>query len=249
MTEDKVTKLIELAKNSYEDAQRNKSKITNDWRIMDQLCVSSKRFKNLLNNLCSMDNCCYLELGCFRGGTLMAALYNNKPLSAYAVDNFSFNPLDQYKDPETGKLSHYNPEGWANVRINLIENLERLGLDKSVKLFMGDWNKISPTFIKHRINIVHLDINLSTVDILNFYDNKFDDAFVLVVSNYNEPTIREDFKTYITSKKYAIKHEIVNYSSSNSDSEGWWNGLGVFVIQKNNGEVNEKKVSNQPNQL
>ena len=45
MTEDKVTKLIELAKNSYEDAQRNKSKITNDWRIMDQLCVSSKRFK------------------------------------------------------------------------------------------------------------------------------------------------------------------------------------------------------------
>ncbi len=249
MSEEKVTKLIQLATSSYENAQRNQSKITNDWRVMDQYSMSSKKFKNLLSNLCSLDNCCYLELGCFRGGTLIAALSQNKTLAAYAVDNFTYNPLDHYKDPETGKISQYNPEGWPNVKISLIETLERLSLDKSVKMWMGDWNKMSPTFIKHKINIVHLDINRDVEQILNYYDVKLDDVFVLVVASYNETETREGVDAYLSNKKYQVKHKIVSYSTSNADSDGWWNGLGILVIQKQNEVVDVKKVSDQPNQL
>jgi hypothetical protein len=249
VNEEKTNKLIELATKSYENSQRNLSKIANDWRVMDQYSVSSKKFKNLLSNLCSLENCCYLELGCFRGGTLTAALMQNKLLAAYAVDNFTYNPLGQHKDPETGKISSYNPDGWPNVKLNLIENLEKLSLDKSVKVFMGDWDKISPTFIKHKLNIIHLDIPHKTNDILNFYDNKFDDVFILVVTNYNEREIREDVDKYISDKKYEGKHKITTYSASNADTEGWWNGVSVMVIQKQNEVLNEKKVSNQPNQL
>jgi len=244
MSEDKITKLIELAVNSYENAQRNQSKITNDWRVMEQYSVSSKKFKNLLSNLCSLDNCSYLELGCFRGGTLIAALSQNKLLGAYAVDNFTYNPLGQYRDPETGKISSYNPEGWPNVRMNLIETLERLNLDKAVKLWMGDWNKMSPTFIKHKINIVHLDINKDVDQILNYYDNKFDDSYVLVVGSYNESEVREGVDKFISDKKYQIKHKIINYSASNADTDGWWNGLGILVIEKQIEVVDVKKISN-----
>lgn len=248
MSEDKVTKLVELAKESYSNAQRNKAKISNDWRIMDQYSVSSKRFKLLLNNLCSVDNFTYLELGCFRGGTLCGALFQNKLLAAYAIDNFQYNPLDFYTHPETGERSNINPNGWDNVKLNLIDNLERLKLDKSVKLFVGDWNKISDSFIKHKINIVHLDIPKETDKILEFYDSKFDDVFILVVSNFNSSEIQNQVDAYIDKKNYTVHHKITNFSHSNADSEGWWNGLGVLVIQKL-GKQNEKEISNQPNQL
>lgn len=239
-----MTNLIELVKTSYLQAQKNQSKITNDWRIMEQYSVSSKKFKNFLNNLCAAENINYLELGCFRGGTLIAALSQNVLTSAYAVDNFTYDPLGLHKNEKTGEVSQYNPEGWPNVKMGLIEILERLGLDKSVKVWMGDWIKIPPTFIKHKINIVHLDINKDVEAILNTYDNKFDDSFILVVASYNETAVRDAVAAYITNKKYTVKHTLANYSSSNADSEGWWNGLGVLVVQKKEETVDDKKISN-----
>lgn len=230
----RAEQLIELCNTAYQEAQKNKAAIANDWRIMDQYSVSSKRFKLLLNNLCSLENCSYLELGCFRGGTLMAALYQNKPVSAYAIDNFTYDPRAFYVNPETGEKSNYNPDTWVNVRMSLIDNLERLGLDKSVKLFAGDWLKTPGSFIKNKVNIIHVDIDKDVDKILNFFCPKFDDTAVIVIGNYNETHVREKFHEFIqtNSLKFEIKHSVVNFSHSNADSEGWWNGLGMYVIER-----------------
>lgn len=244
-----MTELSDVIKEAYLDAQRNKSKIENDWRIMDQYSISSRKFKLLLNNICErVDNLAYLELGCFRGGTLCAALFKNKPLVAYAIDNFQYDPLSFYTNPETGEKSGINPEGWTNVKLTLIENLERFALDKTVKLFVGDWNKISDTFIKHKINVAHIDIPKDVDKILEFYDSKFADSFVLVVTGFNLSEIQNQVNSYLENKKYIVTHKIVNYSRSNADNENWWNGLGLYAIQKAE-KVNDKEVSNQPNKL
>lgn len=229
----RLEQLIALCDNAYQDAQKNKSKIENDWRVMDQYSISSKKFKLLLNNLCTLEDASYLELGCFRGGTLIAALYTNTVTSAYAVDNFKYDPRAFYTNKQ-GERSNYNPDGWENVKMTLIDNLEKLSLDKSVKLFADDWDKIPATFIKTKVNIIHVDIPGNIDTMLNLYCNKFTDTSVVVVSNFNDPEIREQFNKFINTNvaKFEIRHSITKFSSSNADSDGWWNGLGMFVIER-----------------
>lgn len=231
-------KLIEHVQNSLYNARKNVSKISNDWRILDQYSISSKRFKMLLNNICELENTVYLELGCFRGGTLTSALLNNNTLAAYAVDNFCYDPLSNWRNPETKEISNINPEGWDNVRLSLFSNLEKLNLEKAVRLYVGDWNKVPPTFIKHKITVFHLDIPQNTKAILDFYDAKLDNNFTLVVSNFNIAEVRDAVSAYLTEKNYTVNLQELSLSSSASDTEGWWNGLGLFVIQKKKEIVN-----------
>lgn len=231
MENEKLNTLIEATKVAISNAEKNISSVSNDWRVMDQFSVSSKRFKLLLNNICNSPNATYLELGCFRGGTVAAAATNNKLLAVYAVDNFTYNPLGQYKDSE-GKISPYCPTGWPNIRISFNELIERLGLEKIVKLFNGDWNKIPDTFIKHKIDIVHLDIEPNTKKILEFYDSKFSQVFTLVVSNYNLEQVRKELEDYIKEKNLKVHFSRYITSSSNSDSDGWWNGAAILVLEK-----------------
>lgn len=226
--------LIEHIKQAYDNAQANKSGIENEYRIKDLYSISSLKFKHLLNNICSLPGSVYLEIGCFKGGTLVSALFNNKLVAAYAIDNFSYDPLSVCENPATQSLSNFNPAGWANIKLDFIENLERFNLDKSVKLFVGDWSAIPGSFIKHSINIIHIDLTVD-VDIekvLRFYDPKLTNTFTLILSNYNETSVRDKFHKFVDSRKHLIKYGISNLSHSNSDSSKWWNGLGLFVIEK-----------------
>lgn len=234
-----LEKLIEHIKKAYENAQANRSAIELEYRVRDLYAVSSNKFKHLLNNICSLENSVYLEIGCFKGGTLISSLLNNSLLAAYAIDNFCYDPLSVCENHETKSLSNFNIKGWDNVKLDLIDNLERFNLDKSVRLFSGDWSAISGSFIKHKINIVHIDltVNVDIEKVLKFYDAKFADTFILVLANYNEVNIRNQLSTYIEDKKYNIAYRIEELGPSNSDSSKWWNGLGLFLIEKT-GNIN-----------
>ena len=52
---------------------------------------TGRSFRHLLNSLCKMQNCTYLEVGTFCGSSLVSALYGNhgKIKKAYAIDNWS----------------------------------------------------------------------------------------------------------------------------------------------------------------
>ena len=51
--------------------------------------MSGVKIRHLLNNLGSCDHLRHLEVGCHKGGTLVAANYGNQMLSSHAVDNWS----------------------------------------------------------------------------------------------------------------------------------------------------------------
>lgn len=224
-------KLIAHVEQSYNDAQLNKSKIANDWRVMDQYSMSSKRFKLLLNNLCSLENSTYLEVGCFRGGTVAAAAYDNKLRAVYAIDNFCYDPLGIYKE-EDGSISNKNPNGWPNVKSGFINHIDRLGLSKVIRLHAGDWEKTPENWIKHKINILHVDVNEQVDQVLKFFDKYLDKQFILVVTGYNSTEVIKQVDSWLSDTEYTTEHKIVKFSSSTADSEGWWNGLGLFLINK-----------------
>jgi len=232
MTDDELIKHVET---SYLKAQSNQGFLEDAYRIQDLYSISSLKFKYLLNNLCTLPGAVLLELGCHRGGTLVSSLYKNTLVAAYAVDNFSYDPLSLCTNTETQSLSNFNPKGWGNVKMTLIENLERFALDKSVKLHSGDWNTISGSFLKHKVNILHIDltVNETIENVLKFYDPKLTETFVLVLANYNEAiNVRNALDTYVTNRRHLIKFKIEETSPSNSDTSRWWNGLGLFVIEK-----------------
>jgi SAM-dependent methyltransferase len=76
-------------KNAISQAEQHKSKLTDEY-ISKLDGLSSPKVWHLLNNLCAGANS-YLEVGCFKGSTLLAALYNN-PVYAVAIDNFIMSP-------------------------------------------------------------------------------------------------------------------------------------------------------------
>ena len=71
------------------DAEAHKSKLTEEY-ISTLEGLSSPKVWHLLNNLCSQSDS-YLEVGCFKGSTLLAAIYKN-PVYAVAIDNFIMSP-------------------------------------------------------------------------------------------------------------------------------------------------------------
>ena len=51
--------------------------------------MSGVKIRHLLNNIGSHEHLRHLEVGCHKGGTLVAANYGNRLLSSHAVDNWS----------------------------------------------------------------------------------------------------------------------------------------------------------------
>ena len=73
--------------NSLENANKNKSKIDED--ILDMNGMSGKKTRHFYNNLCSMEDARYLEIGVWKGSTLCSAMCNNENLICLGIDNWS----------------------------------------------------------------------------------------------------------------------------------------------------------------
>ena len=81
--------LIEHVLSSIEKAKAHSSRLTEEVLTLDGM--SSPKVRHFLNNLCSLPNATYLEVGCYRGSTWLASLFNNQDTMhfAYAVDDWA----------------------------------------------------------------------------------------------------------------------------------------------------------------
>ena len=112
----------EWVKASLEMADNERSKLTEREREMHGL--SSIRLRCLINNLCAAEKCNYLEVGAYKGATLIAAARGND-VKVVGVDNF------KYDDREPNKWS---PEGfiWDNMKSQLEANIDKYRLQPDV---------------------------------------------------------------------------------------------------------------------
>ena len=97
--------------------------------------------KCLLNNLCSKDATRYLELGTYRGSTLISALYGNLKSHAVGVDDFSYD----FREPK--KIAP-DDNGWSNVKSGLYDILKKYELiddipSKNLKIIESKFEDIS----------------------------------------------------------------------------------------------------------
>lgn len=217
--------LIDTVKIALTKSKNNESKISKKTKNLPGL--TSEKVKHFINNLCELPDCKYLEAGVFQGSIFAAAVEKND-LVATAIDNFSESsiiPMDSNVN--------INSEKGNNKEI-FLKNIKDLVLNKQVNIidsnvFETDLNKISL-----KSNVIFMDIEHtyeSHYNFLNKFYEKIDNTFVYVVDDWNWLQVRDaTFKSIEDLKlKTLFKEEIF---TKGEDKNDYWNGLGIFVLNK-----------------
>ncbi len=208
-----MSNLIEHTIKSIENAEKHISDINQS--ILDLEGMSSPKVRHLLNNITKLNECNYLEIGCWKGSTSISALFNNKVKNYWLIDNFSEfgGPKNEFINNFTS-IMKYSP--------NLIDR---------------DFISFDP--IKE-YNIK--DVNLYFYDgfhssecqryALSHYINSLQNEFIYLCDDWNYENIRHSTKDIIKELNLNILYEIELPAKFNGDTELWWNGLLVSVLQK-----------------
>lgn len=207
--------LIEHVRESIEKGQNEFSALS--IQVLGIEGMSSSKVRHFLNNLCSFPQTSYLEVGCWKGSTLIASLYKNESsvLQAFAIDNWS-----EFGGPKEEFL------------INIAEHLPL----ESIYFFESDCFSIDKRQIFKPINVYFYDgahDPLSQELAFTYFDDVFDDVFVAIVDDWNMQQVREGTEAAFNKLKYNILFEEELWTERNGDTLSWWNGIYIAVIKKN----------------
>lgn len=210
-----ANQLVEHVQKSINNAENGISKLSPDVLKIDG--KSSKKVRYLLNNLCSLPQTRYLEIGCWKGSTWIAALYGNVESidEAVAIDNWS-----EFDGPKDVFL------------LNCYRFLQGI----SYRFYSQDCFSIDPrTISKKPINIYFYDGNhseWSQEHALTHYDPIFSDEFILIVDDWNYQEVQNGTYQALAKLNYTVIYSTVLPARFNADVENWWNGLYIAVICK-----------------
>lgn len=200
---------------SIECADMGRSKLNDN--ILNIQGMSSAKGRHFLNNLCSLPGACYLEIGTWRGSTWIAALYGNQTAlaDAVAIDNWS----------EFGGPQH---EFKRNCALFLGDVKYRF---YNQDCFSLDTQLVFPK----KVNIYFYDGSHTEQDqelALTYFDNVFDDLFILVVDDWNHIPARIGTMQAIEKLNYDVIYCRDLPSRYNGDTDLYWNGMHVALIRK-----------------
>jgi hypothetical protein len=214
---------------SFHQAELDKSNLREFDR--DLYGASGRKIKHAINNICNIkDNLSYLELGVYRGSTLIAANFRNN-ITTYGIDDFTLDP----KESEP-----YKESGWSNPRQALDDLIDRYRhsekLTNVINIINCEANKVDTKLIPKKIDIIHYDLETHHADLestLRHYLPVFDKHTLLLVSNWNSTGVRNSYKRFCNSP--GIEVEMLNEKLSHTTADGmnWYNGFSVSLVTIN----------------
>jgi len=184
---------------------------------------SSYKVRALLHNLCSLDPCNYLEIGTHIGSTLIPAMYGNNHAKFTCIDNWTPHPVmfNHTRDAfEKNLKSTFGGKVPANLQI-----LE-------ADMFTVDVNLIQ----NKPVNVYFFDgphsLEAQKEAFIHF-NPVFAKTFVAVVDDWNyaaevQTGTREAFQAL----NYRVVREWLLKGDYNGSEAGYWNGIGMFLIEK-----------------
>jgi hypothetical protein len=211
------TTYIEHIVKSFDDAENNLSKITDEILAMDGM--TGKKTRHFYNNIVNMADARYLEIGTWKGSSVCSAMCNNNA-TILCIDNWS-----EFGGPKDEFLANYNKfKGVSNARF--IEDdcfkIDTAELGK-YNIYMYDGNHTSDSHYKA----------------LEHYINCLDDIFIYIVDDWNAREVREGTLSAINKLNLSVLYEKeLRLTHDNSHTpfqlagETWWNGIYIAVIKK-----------------
>ena len=210
--------------------------------------LSSNRQRDLVNNLCSIPDAKYLELGVYKGATLLSAASGNKVSEIVGVDNYSYDEREPRKKAPEGKI-------WDNMKSHLADNISKyLDVDstvdtKKIRIIEEDWKQVDWSN-ESGFNVCLFDITPTTAEDYDFFFKNvyqaMDKHCVVVFTNYSN----EDKCVHIDEALLANKDLFyetsrnVRISGSLSDSTHYYSGVLVVTLQRKSKVDNAEKNSN-----
>lgn len=213
----------QLVINARKKADNNESKLIPE--ILEIGGMSGSKGRHFLNNLV-FDGCRYLEIGSHRGSTLCSALYKNNPSASFSIDNFS-----QFGDDFNILESNIKKYGPLNHKI-ICEDCYTLDIKKAnisdIDIYFFDGPHAYSDHLKA----------------LTYYIDAMADTFIYIVDDWSGENVRDGTwdalsNLNIKADTFIAIPEQSNTGSYLEDSQGYWNGLGVFVISKNTYKLHE----------
>jgi methyltransferase family protein len=178
--------------------------------------LSSAAERHLLNNLCAPRGVNYLEVGTFKGATLVAASYGNRGRFT-AVDNFS-------------EFSHLGGprETFEEVRAEF-ERQCRFTFHEA-----DCWSPALRRRLPRGVNVYFYDGRHRYEDqyrAFTHFDPVFADTFIAVVDDWNWENVRRATRHAFRDLGYRVLHER-ELRTRRWLRDLWWNGLLVAVVRK-----------------
>lgn len=211
--------LISHAERSYENSFNGYSKLPNE--ILSMEGMSGQKTRHLYNNICSIDNANYLEIGTYKGSSFVSSLYKNS-INAVAVDNWS-----EFNGPKNDFIRNVDTF-CPGQKYNFIEKNSFKISESDIKQF---YNSVDiylydgcHKYESHKMAITHFSKFLSKYSIIMIDDWRNDNLWERVQRGTYDGLQESGL---IVHKKI----EKITLQESTGPLE-YWNGFGLFVCEK-----------------
>ena len=184
------------------------SKLNDD--LLNASAMSGKITRHIYNNILSYVDARVLDIGPLSGITSCSGFYNNNA-KITLIENFS---------------------SFGDQKQELLSNIEKYKDKNEITLFLEDCFAIDKSKFQYKFNIFMYDGGHKVIDhynALNYYYDVLDDVFIYIIENYNYEPVRIGTFGAITDLKLKIIHL---HENNKEYYEGFWNGIGVFVLRK-----------------
>jgi len=226
-------------KNAFKNADNMLTKISPE--ILQLEGMSGYKTRAFYNNLSSAWGIRYLEIGSWKGSSACSAMFGNS-MDITTIDNWS-----QFNGP----------------RADFQKNVDIFGGDNRVTTINKDSFEVSMDDLPYKYNVYLYDGDHSDEaheKALTHYIDAMDDTFIFMVDDWMFEGVRRG--TYAAIKKLNLKIKYYeerrrvltsedddgpggsrrwwtvgddgNLEIVQTDPRGYWNGIGVFVLTKNN---------------
>ena len=203
---------IQHTQDAINRADLHQSKLTSD--VLTLPGMSSPKVRHFLNNVTDFPGCRYLEIGCWKGSTLISALYGKRPIY-WVIDNF----ID-YGGSASEFTANFNK--FFPGRPNL---------------FQADCFAVDPAALGiHGVNVYFYDgwhSEESQYKALPHYLPVMADPFVFIVDDWNGEEgkpVREGTARAV--KDLGLKVLFEHTCPGFGDVSQWWNGLWIAVLKR-----------------
>lgn len=213
--------MIDKVNNSIYRANKGISRLTNEILAIEGM--SSYKIRHFLNNIID-EKSRFLEIGTWKGSTLISALYKNNPEYSLSVDNWSEIFYNFYK-------KNWKDTCFASKDFFINCN-EHLGYVPN--FIESDCFELDKSNIKD-INIYLYDgphDDISQYKAIDYFYECLADEFILMIDDYNFTNVVINTQKALRDRKINKLFETNLIALYNGDNLEWWNGFYVAVCKK-----------------
>lgn len=179
----------------------------------------------LMNNLAELikDDLRYLEVGTERGVAYVSVMNGHSPKYSCVIDPWP--NADWLKPDFDENVFRFVPD----LRYN------------QLNLITEDCFQVAPSRIKSKINFFFYDAmhdHTNQKKAYTHFNELFDDVFLTVVDDFNDPAARSGTVEAFTELGYKLLYQKIlpteywDQKGGAGNPNTYWNGLGVFLVQK-----------------